>query len=453
MKFRYLFAKKMKGKLKIMKKNKLIPIITLASLSTAIGALAPFITSCRKKDDENMHSMTFSGTNCTAEGVKEAYAEGANVEFTIKAENHYNLPRNISVEGLEDWDYTVSADKKTATFKCVMGVANVKVTVSATAITHIMTFNGTNCTAEGVEEAYAEGANVEFTIIPDEGCTLPKAIQVTGVVNYEYSIDTQTGNATFTCVMGTKNIVVSVNAGLTRIVTFNGTNCTAEGEEEYDEGDDVELTIKPDEHYTLPETIQVTGVDNYEYNIDAETGIATFTCVMGKNDISVTVVAIAITHIMTFNGTGCTANNEQSYAENQDVEFTITPNEGYTLPSRIDVDGVVDYEYSIDAQTGNATFTCVMGTVDIDVKVSAGPTRNVTFNGTGCTSDARSSYATGDRADIIITPDEGYILPEDIEVEGIKGRYEYHVKEDGTAMLSFTVGESDITITVKATQG
>ncbi len=90
------------------------------------------------------------------------------------------------------------------------------------------------------------------------------------------------------------------------------------------------VTLVPDEGYLLPSSIEVTGVESFEY--DAATGLITLTKAKGKVTVSASCVQEVLHYNLTVNAKYCTAQTSQ-FGDDGTATVTITPGTGMYLPS------------------------------------------------------------------------------------------------------------------------
>lgn len=77
----------------------------------------------------------------------------------------------------------------------------------------------------------------------------------------------------------------------------------------------------------------------------------------------------------------------------------------------------------------------------------------MTFSGNNCKANNEKNYAKGTEVNFTITADSGFVLPNEISVDGTT-TYQYNCNEDKvTATFSCTMPTNDVTVTVEALQG
>ena len=161
--------------------------------------------------------------------------------------------------------------------------------------------------------------------------------------------------------------VIEVQRHALSVTIVNG---TCEAPTSILETETITLTIIPNEHYLLPETVTVVGAT---YDYDNTTGIVTIT--NATNSVSVEATCLGTPYSITATITGGTATGDEVIRFGSTAAVTIVPNENYLLPEDITVTGA-QYAYndetgvvSLSEPTSNVTIeaTCPMGATILGV--------------------------------------------------------------------------------------
>ena len=196
-----------------------------------------------------------------------------------------------------------------------------------------------------------------------------------------------------------KNIISPTGAPLAQIatpvkiysVTVNVENGTYNAPETVGEGEALSISIIPSSGYTYPESVTVTVggtvlTKGYTYNsgkgeVVILEGVITGNVVVDaacpKLPVSIpstgttTPAEGSVDVDVEISGNG-SSNAPETAVEGEDLVFTLTPDEGYTLPDEIvvTVDGVVldPSEYTYDPETGKVTIPGDKVTGKVEVK-------------------------------------------------------------------------------------
>ncbi len=166
----------------------------------------------------------------------------------------------------------------------------------------------------------------------------------------------------------------------------NCTFCTPSGNKSsYEAGANVLFTITPSKGFELSEKsgITVTGVTEYEYTTTS--GVATFSCTMPAEKVTVTVTATPVTPpepVPTFTlsatcNNGKVIGNQNRYEEGATVALTFKADPGYVLPASIDVfdklEGVDKSMVTYNNTTGNLSFEMPAKAVTITLTATKAP--------------------------------------------------------------------------------
>ena len=145
-----------------------------------------------------------------------------------------------------------------------------------TTIEHTVAYDLTNLTLKEEEiSSVAQGGELKFTLVPEEGYMLPSAIEIAGVTEDGYIYDATTGEVTIPSV--TANLTITASA-----VEIISEDETVTGEKEQliikkEEGEGTEGTPKD------PIEVSLSGVTSGSLTVDATT--STVLTLSGENDL------------------------------------------------------------------------------------------------------------------------------------------------------------------------
>lgn len=336
------------------------------------------------------YTITYNLQNLTKnDDAPETVVEGETITFTLTAEENYKLPETIEVligeTKVTEFDY----NRETG----VVTIENVtdNVTINAAGITvgqHQVTYTLENLTTnENAPTSVEEGQALTFTLIAEDGYTLPETITVTmgDAVTTGFTYDQTTGVVTVENV--TAPIVITANGVAVVVpptdyaVTYDLENLTVNGPASVSEGETLTATLQAVVDYVLPSSITVTmdGSD-VDYNYNPETGVVTVANVTG--DVVITAAGVEESgYKITYSLQNIYTNGAPSrLEEGEELSVTLIARTGYSLPETISVTmgGVVlaDTDYTYDQATGNVVIPAVTGAVTIQ----ASGVRNYTPN-------------------------------------------------------------------------
>lgn len=384
-------------------------------------------------------SNTITNLTVTPEIPTEMKA-GGTITFTLKAETGYKLPKAITVtmDGNlltvgNDYTYNVSTGEVSIT--PVQGDIQITATGEAVAYYKIdVTTNINHLKVKGdVPEQVEEGGSVSFTLTPDENYKLPTAVTVTmGDKSADFTYDAGSGQVSITNIQG--DIVVAaigIDNSQQEVIILPEEGLDVEHiNNPVKTGEKVELTLKVQKGYTLPETIVVTmGGNNLvagtEYTYDATTGTFTLQSITGE--LRIKVVPVKVKYDVTAALTHLTASIAEKVAYNDPLSFMLVPEKGYKLPATITVEmGAstlqVGDDYSYNTTTGEVKIKAVTDVVKIKAVGVELSKYTITMALTNLKSDKKElTVYEGESFTFKLIPDAGYRLPETIAVTGANG--------------------------------
>lgn len=383
-------------------------------------------------------SNTITNLTVTPEIPTEMKA-GGTITFTLQAETGYKLPKAITVtmDGnllTVENDYTYDVSTGEVSISPVQGDIQITATGEAIAYYKIdVTTNINHLKVKGnVPEQVEEGGSVSFTLTPDENYKLPTAVTVTmGDKSADFTYDAGSGQVSIKNIQG--DIVVTaigIDNSQQEVIILPEEGLIVEHINPVKTGEKVELTLKVQKGYTLPETIVVTmGGNNLdagtEYTYDATTGKFTLQSITGE--LRIKVVPVKVKYDVTATLTHLTASIAEKVAYNDPLSFMLVPEKGYKLPATITVEmGAstlqVGDDYSYNTTTGEVKIKAVTDVVKIKAVGVELSKYTITMALTNLKSDKKElTVYEGESFTFKLIPDAGYRLPETIAVTGANG--------------------------------
>lgn len=383
-------------------------------------------------------TTTFSGVSAT-EGVPQTVLNNKELAFTLQASAGYKLPETITVT-MGDSPLTVgngyTYDVSTGEVSITPVQGDIQITATGEAIAYYkidVTTNIKHLKVKGdVPTQVEEGGSVSFTLTPDENYKLPTAVTVTmGDKSADFTYDAGSGQVSIKNIQG--DIVVTaigIDNSQQEVIILPEEGLIVEHINPVKTGEKVELTLKVQKGYTLPETIVVTmGGNNLdagtEYTYDATTGKFTLQSITGELRIKVVPVKVKYDVIATL--THLTASIAEKVAYNDPLSFMLVPEKGYKLPATITVEmGAstlqVGDDYSYNTATGEVKIKAVTDVVKIKAVGVELSKYTITMALTNLKSDKKElTVYEGESFTFKLIPDAGYRLPETIAVTGANG--------------------------------
>lgn len=364
---------------------------------------------------------------------------GETITFKLQAETGYKLPKAITVT-MDDSPLTVgngyTYDVSTGEVSITPVQGNIQITATGEAIAYYqidVTTRIQNLKVKGdVPIRVEEGGNVSFTLEPDEDYKLPTAITVTmGDKPADFTYDAESGQVSIKNIQG--DIVVTATGIDNRhqeVIIPPVEGLDIDPIKPVETNSKVELTLKVQTGYTLPETIEVTMggkelVAGTDYTYDATTGKFTLNSITGE--LRINVVPVKIQYDVTATLTHLTATIAEKVAYNEPLSFTLVPEQGYKLPAAITVEmgtstlqAGADYTYN--TTTGEVKINAVTDAVKITAIGVELSKYTITMALTNLKSDKEElTVNEGESFTFKLIPDAGYRLPETITVTGANG--------------------------------
>lgn len=412
-------------------------------------------------------TTTFSGVSAT-EGVPQTVLNNKELAFTLQASAGYKLPETITVT-MGDSPLTVgngyTYDVSTGEVSITPVQGDIQITATGEAIAYYkidVTTNIKHLNVKGdVPEQVEEGGSVSFTLTPDENYKLPTAVTVTmGDKSADFTYDAGSGQVSIKNIQG--DIVVTaigIDNSQQEVIILPEEGLIVEHINPVKTGEKVELTLKVQKGYTLPETIVVTmGGNNLdagtEYTYEATTGKFTLQSITGE--LRIKVVPVKVKYDVTAALTHLTASIAEKVAYNDPLSFMLVPEKGYKLPATITVEmGAstlqVGDDYSYNTTTGEVKIKAVTDVVKIKAVGVELSKYTITMALTNLKSDKKElTVYEGESFTFKLIPDAGYRLPETIAVTGANGAITGVVYNSTSGEVKISKVKEALTVTAVA---
>lgn len=279
-----------------------------------------------------------------------------------------------------------------------------------------VTSNTTNCTVVSDVSKIVLGSSVTINLKANDGygfSVAPTITEGTNKYNFTVSEDKSTANITFTA-----NSDFTITASAVKFVkwTNNAKNCTVDGINNVLVGDNVNITITPNDGY---EIIGTPNIDSYGtlYNFTVGSdGIARLTKKLRSDDDNLTINAKTQTKInylkVTSNTTNCTlVSDVTKILAGTEVTITLNAADGYgfkVAPKITEGTTEINFTVSENKLSANITFT-----PNSDFTITANGTKFVVWNISGVknsTVNGTTNIFVGDTINLTITPNSGYVF-------------------------------------------
>ena len=388
-------------------------------------------------------SNTIKNLTVTPVIPTEMKADGT-ITFTLQAETGYKLPKAITVT-MGDSPLTVgngyTYDASTGKVSITPVQGDIQITATGEAIAYYqidVTKKIKHLQVVGTVPAQVEeGGSVSFTLTPDENYKLPTAITVTmGDKPADFTYDAESGQVSIKNIQG--DIVVTatgIDNSHQEVIIPSVEGLFVEPIGPVETGKEVKLTLKVQNGYKLPKTIEVTMggkalVVDTDYTYDATTGEFTLNSITGE--LRINVVPVKIQYDVTATLTHLTATIAEKVAYNDPLFFTLVPGQGYKLPATITVvmgtsTLTVGKDYTYNTTTGEVKIKAVTDAVKITASGVERSKYTITMALTNLKSDKEElTVYEGESFTFKLIPDVGYRLPETITVTGANGAINPH---------------------------
>ena len=403
----------------------------------------------------NSYNVVDSVANGTLNVTKINH--GTQLNVTINPVDGYHIPdseSDIQVKRgntLLDFTYTVASGLITVDGSLVTGDIEIIASCYKNYSVNITCFN---CTANPTSTNIKTGgtATIEFTA--ENGYLLPPTkddgISVSGADIDSYSNGTliiknpsDTVTVSCTCIkMAKKSITVNMDNHVK--------NVTGYGPDAIEIGGGATVHMEAADGYRLPseDLISVTGAQaTFSFGEGLKSVTITLSNCTGDVIISGSPIVRRTISTSITNGTANPSSGEVD--TNDSWSTTLSPNEGYKLPSTISVtiggESATGDAYTYNSSNGSVSISHVTGNVVISANMPALTVATISVAGTGSYASmfsykGDSSLTEGGTAEITLTASSGYfITDQDIEVTGASKSY---VRSTGKLTLSSLTADS-----------
>lgn len=375
------------------------------NLSNPVGTIV-IAVEC----DTESYSVAATADNGTITGPS-SISYGGSATYTITANYGYELPDTVLITGDIEYNY----DKSTGQLVLSGAHEPVAIYVNCTLKNYVISKTCENGSLSG-EDTMTYDETVVLTVEPNTGYKIPSN------ADYSQYITVRGASYTYNASAGTINIseptadmiTVAVECPLIIYNIYGSiTNGQKHGDTTIGYGSTASVTIQPNTGYKLPLSQSDVLINGATGVYNPQTGVISLSAPTGDVTISATcpIVTYNITRTITHgSATGATTIPYQGTANIQ-----IVPAAGYANPENCTVVNAQISSYN--SMTGELVIANPTG--DVTITASCRTTNfTITANITNGTSNAPSTISTGSSATITITPNQGYLLPESVIVQG-----------------------------------
>lgn len=371
--------------------------------------------------------------------IPNAVGDADSCSGTITAKPGFLLPPNIAVydsTGYEldpgmEYNYTLSADRKTATFLKDEVNDDLIIEVIATPEIYNVTVNiyngsyNSDATADPSED-------LNLFLYPASGFQLPESIDIqaggralTAGPDYQYDRNTGEVNVWGSSITGdiviTCRCVVRESVYITKV--FH--HVTAELPERVPINSNIETTFTPWPGFSLPQTITVY-VDNKlitDFEYSASTGNFKLVGKYVIADVKIVVKGVIKKYRVTTILKHCTGEAPATVEYNESLTAKFKADgKNYFLPNTIDVRVNRRKIYNYRWQQSGGILYIPAGEIngDIEIIITAVKRFSIFTNMTGCRYIGPTFINSGDSLSVKIEADKGFTLPTSIEVKNVE---------------------------------
>lgn len=381
---------------------------------------------------------------CTSD-IPNAVGDADSCSGTIKAKTGFLLPYYIAVydsTGYEldpgmEYNYTLSADRKTATF--LKNEVNDDLTIEVIATPEIY-----NVTVNIYDGSYNSPTTVDpsedlnLFLYPASGFQLPESVDIqaggralTAGPDYQYDRNTGevnvwgdsiTGDIVITC-----RCVVRESVYITKVFS----HVSAELPERVPINSNIETTFIPWPGFSLPQNITVY-VDNKlitDFEYSASTGKFKLAGKYVIADVKIVAKGVIKKYTVTTILYHCTGEAPATVEYNTAVSAKFKAvDKNYFLPNTIDVrvNGATIYNYRWQQSGGILYIPAEEINGDIEITVTAVKRFSIFTNMAGCRYIGPSFINSGDSLSAKIEANKGFALPATIDIENIESGYTWN---------------------------
>ena len=365
--------------------------------------------------------------NATIDGLAASYKPGETVQFTVTAAVGYRI-LSVTANG-----ELLTAEGGTYSYTLAGNAETLDIVIVAEEIIIVPEIRADNATVGGIsQQGYKIGETVEFTVTPESGYSVVKV-----TVNGE-EVTATAGTYSFLVSENTSQIAIVVETAEILIVPHvQAQNAAVNGlKESYKIGEKLAFTVTVDDGYKLVGVmvnglpVAADGEGNYSYEITAD---------VSAINIVVTTQTVAsagiVPQVSAENASVEGIESGRAYASGETVEFTVTPESGYSVV-KVTVNGE-----EVTATAGTYSFLVSENTSQIAIVVETAEilivphvqAQNAAVNG------LKESYKIGEKLAFTVTVDDGYKLV-GVMVNGLpvaadgEGNYSYEITADVSAI-------------------
>lgn len=409
---------------------------------------------------------------CTSD-IPNAVGDADSCSGTITAKDGFLLPPSISVydsTGYEldpgmEYTYTLSADRKTATFLKDEVNDDLIIEVIATPAIYNVTVNIYNGSYNSPTTA-DPSEDLNLFLYPASGFQLPESIDIqsggrilTAGIDYQYDRNTGevnvwpvggiTGDIVITC-----RCIVRESVYITKVFS----HVTAELPERVPINSNIETTFIPWPGFSLPKSITVyvdnKSITDFEYS--ASTGNFKLAGKYVIADVKIVAKGIIKKYTVTTVLKHCTGEAPATAEYNASVTAKFKAvGKSYFLPNTIEVrvNGKVIYNYRWQQSGGILYIPAEEVNGDIEIYITAVRRFSVFTNMNGCRYIGPSFVNSGNSLSAKIEADKGFTLPTTIDVKNVENQlisgYTWNATT-GELIIPAELINSDFYITVNA---
>ena len=404
---------------------------------------------------------------CTSD-IPNAVGDADSCSGTITAKPGFLLPPNIAVydstgyeldSGME-YTYTLSADRKTATFLKDEVNDDLTIEVIATAEIYNVTVNiyngsyNSDATADPSED-------LNLFLYPASGFQLPESIDIqaggrtlTAGPDYQYDRNTGEVNVWGSSITGdiviTCRCVVRESVYITKVFS----HVTAELPERVPINSNIDTVFRPWPGFSLPQSITVY-VDNKlitDFEYSASTGNFKLAGKYVIADVKIVVKGVIKKYTVTTILNHCTGEAPATVEYNTALSAKFKAvGENYFLPNTISV--IVNrkeiYNYRWQQSGGILYIPAEEINGDIEIIVTAVKRFSIFTNMTGCRYIGPTFINSGDSLSAKIEANKGCVLPATIDIKNIESGYTWN-STTGELIIPAQLITDNLYITVTA---
>lgn len=404
---------------------------------------------------------------CTSD-IPNAVGDADSCSGTITAKDGFLLPPSISVydsTGYEldpgmEYTYTLSADRKTATFLKDEVNDDLIIEVIATPAIYNVTVNIYNGSYNSPTTA-DPSEDLNLFLYPASGFQLPESIDIqaggrtlTAGPDYQYDRNTGEVNVWGSSITGdiiiTCRCVVRESVYITKVFS----HVSAELPERVPVNSNIETVFIPWPGFSLPANISVY-VDNKlitDFEYSASTGNFKLAGKYVIADVKIVVKGVIKKYTVTMNLSHCTGEAPATVEYNASLTAKFKAvGDNYFLPNTISVrvNRKEIYNYRWQQSGGILYIPAEEINGDIEIIVTAVKRFSIFTNMTGCRYIGPTFINSGESLSAKIEANKGFALPATINIENIESGYTWNATT-GELIIPAELINSDFYITVNA---